>query len=201
MSSSYLLIGAIGLISYLAWNNGEIMYKSFFIPVNIKERNEYWRFITHGFIHADSQHLIFNLITFFFFGPYLEMEFFELFGNRWMFILFFFLALIMSSLPSYYKHKEDARYRSLGASGAISAVLFGAIVFNPWMKIYGFIPGFIFGAGYIWYSAKMSRENHDNIGHDAHLWGGVFGFLFPFVLKPEMINIFKETILNCPYFR
>ncbi len=129
------------------------------------------------------------------------MEFFELFGNRWMFILFFFLALVMSSLPSYYKHKDDARYRSLGASGAISAVLFGAIVFNPWMKIYGFVPGFVFGIGYLWYSAKMSTQNRDNIGHDAHLWGGIFGFLFPFVMKPEMINKFIETIMNCPYFR
>lgn len=200
LTYAHMIIGATALISFWAWSNGEIMFKSFFIPTHIKERNEYWRFLTHGFIHADQQHLIFNMITLFFFGPYVESAFAVYFGNAKYFVLFYFAALIASSIPSYFKHQNDPRYRSLGASGAVSAVLLMAIAFDPWMLINFIIPGFVFAIGYIWYSAKMSKQNSDNIGHDAHLWGAVFGFVFPFVAKPGLIPVFLKNITQIPFF-
>jgi membrane associated rhomboid family serine protease len=192
-------MGITVLISFLAWSNGEIMFKSFFIPTHIKERKEYWRFFTHGFIHADHQHLIFNMITLFFFGPRVEREFASHFESGYTFVIFYFIALIASSIPSYFKHKDDYRYRSLGASGAVSAVLFASILFEPWLMINFFIPGFIFAIGYVWYSAKMSKQNRDNIGHDAHLWGGVFGLIFPILLQPSLIQVFLQKLINIPF--
>lgn len=200
MSYSYIFIGITAAISFWAWSNGEIMFKSFFIPTHIKERNEYWRFLTHGFVHADQQHLIFNMITLFFFGPYVERVYTLEFGSSKYFFFFYLAALIVSSIPSYFKHQDNPRYRSLGASGAVSAVLISGIIFDPWMLINFIIPGILFAAGYIWYSAKMSKQNSDNIGHDAHLWGAVFGLVFPFALKPSLIPLFLEKLINIPYF-
>lgn len=201
LSYAFIIIGITALISMWAWRDGEIMFKSFFIPTHIKERKEYWRFFSHGFIHADYQHLIFNMITLFFFGPFVERMFGIIFGSTYVFVLFYFAALIISAIPSYFKHQNDSRYRSLGASGAVSAVLFASIVFNPWMLINFFIPGIVFAVGYVWYSAKMAKQNRDNIGHDAHLWGAVFGFVFPFVAKPGLIQVFIENLINIPYFK
>ena len=205
MSYAYLIIGITAIISFMAWSNGEIMFKSFFIPTNIKERKEYWRFFSHGFIHADQQHLIFNMLTLFFFGPYVESLFGLYFGNTFYFVLFYMAALIASSIPTYFKHKDNYRYRALGASGAVSAVLFLFVAFNPWHLLYIFfaipVPGILFAAGYLWYSAKMSKQNSDNIGHDAHLWGAVFGFIFPFIVKPALFQFFLENLINIPYFK
>ncbi len=201
LNYSYIIIGITAIVSFYAWSNGEAMFKSFFIPTHIRERNEWWRFITHGFIHADQQHLIFNMITMFFFGPFVERAFTFYFGNSKIFVLFYLAALIASSIPSYFKHKNDSRYRSLGASGAVSAVLFSAIVFNPWMLINFIIPGIVFAVGYVWYSARMSKQNSDNIGHDAHLWGGVFGFIFPFIMRPALLQEFLNKLINIPYFQ
>lgn len=202
---AYIILGATALISFLAFSNGELMFKSFFIPVNIKERNEYWRFISHGFIHADMNHLLFNMMTLFFFGPVLESYFTQLFGHAYYFLLFYLAALVFSSIPSYFKHQDNPRYRALGASGAVSAVLFAFIALNPWEMIYIFfalpIPGILFAFLYLWYSAHMSRQNSDNIGHDAHLWGGVFGFIFPFVFKPSLINYFISNITDIPFLK
>ncbi len=205
MSYAYILIGITAVISFMAWSNGELMFKSFFIPSHIKERNEYWRFFSHGFIHADQQHLIFNMLTLFFFGPYVESLFTFYFGSPFYFILFYLAALLASSIPTYFKHKDDYRYRALGASGAVSAVLFVFVAFNPWELLYIFfaipVPGILFAIGYLWYSAHMSKQNRDNIGHDAHLWGAVFGFVFPFVAKPALFQLFIENLVNIPYFK
>jgi len=201
MSYSYIIIGITAIVSFLAWSNGELMFKCFFIPNHIKERNEYWRFFSHGFIHADQQHLIFNMLTLFFFGPFVESAFAYHFGSGYTYVLFYFAALVASSIPDYLKHKNDYRYRSLGASGAVSAVLFAAIIFDPWMLINFIIPGILFAVGYLWYSARMSKMNQDNIGHNAHLWGGLFGMVFPFIMKPILLQEFIQNLIHIPYFQ
>jgi len=202
---AYVIIAATVIISFLSFSNVALMYNSLFIPINIHQRNEYWRFITHGFVHADINHLIFNMLTLFFFGPYVEQIFQFVFGSGVYFITFYLLALIVAAMPSYIKHRNDAGYRSLGASGAVSAVLFSFVAFHPWEKIYIFfalpIPGILFAVLYVWYSAYMSKRGNDNIGHDAHLWGAIFGFVFPFLLKPGLFELFLRNITNIPYFR
>jgi membrane associated rhomboid family serine protease len=200
---SYILIAITVIASLSCFQNHQLMEKMLFYPVDMKRRNEWWRFLTHGFIHADVQHLLFNMLTLFFFGPFVESAFASVFGNAFVYPIYYIAALIFSSVPSYFKHHDNYAYRALGASGAISAVLFSAIVFDPWQTIYlQFfipIPAILLAIGYVAYSAYMSKKGNDNIGHDAHLWGGVFGMVCPFVLKPALFPYFIEQ-LSHPHF-
>lgn len=195
---TYIIIGVTVLVSYTAFQNQELVNRFIFYPSGIKEYKQWWRFVTHGFLHADFQHLIFNMLTLFFFGRHLETTFEYLFGNTWTFPAFYILALVFSSLPSYAKHKNDARYSALGASGAVSAVLFATILFDPWqtilLKFIIPIPAILFAIGYLYYSNYMSKHGQDNIGHDAHMYGAIFGFVFPIALKPAMFFVFIDQL-------
>ena len=205
MSSTitFIIIGITAITSYAAFQNSETLHKLIFYPAMIKERKEYWRFITHGLIHADFMHLIFNMLTLYFFGRNIERMFEGLFGSTLVFPLFYISALIVSSVPSYFKHKDHTWYRSLGATGAVSAVLFATIVFDPWqtlmLNFFIPVPAILFAIGYVWYSQRMSQQGQDNIGHDAHLWGAVYGFVFPLVMKPAILPYFFEQLTH-PHF-
>lgn len=197
-----VLIAITCIVSYMGFSSNKLIDQLIFYPYEIKNKNSYYTFITHGFIHADGQHLLFNMITLFFFGMNVENAFNQIFGNEYIYPLFYLSALVFSSVPSYFKHKNNPQYRSLGASGAVSAVLFATVIFNPWaIIIIKFIPmpAIIYAVGYTAYSAYMGRQNKDNIGHDAHLWGAIFGFLCPLVLKPQLLSFFIEQLKN-PHF-
>lgn len=195
---TYILIGLTALSSYAAFQNENMLNKMLFYPAEMKEKKEWWRFISHGFIHGDFQHLIFNMLTLFFFGPYVEHAFSDIFGNEMVYPLYYIGALIFSSVPSYFKHKDNYAYRALGASGAIAAVLFTTIMFDPWQTIYlKFIipvPAILFAIGYVIYSSYMGKNADDNIGHDAHLWGAVFGAVCPIILKPAILRYFIDQL-------
>jgi len=201
---TYILIATISLVSFASFNRKDYFNNLLFNPAIIKEKGQWYRFLTHAFVHANWEHLIFNMLTLFFFGVFVENTFTLLFDGKGIFIYLieFLLACIVSSIPSYLKHKENYSYSAVGASGAVSAILFTSILFNPLNKIYIFfipigIPAFIFGILYLAYSAYMSKRNIDNIGHDAHFWGAVFGIVFPLVLKFELladcINLIKNN--------
>ncbi|HNB81513.1 MAG TPA: rhomboid family intramembrane serine protease [Chitinophagaceae bacterium] len=203
MSTSYItfiLIGITSLISVSAFRNEALTDKLLFYPYEMKERKEWWRFISHGFVHGDFQHLIFNMLTLFFFGPFVEETFRVLFASPSVYPLFYIGALLASSVPSYFKHRNNPSYRALGASGAIAAVLFTTILFDPWQTLYiKFIipvPAIVFAVGYIWYSSYMGKHAQDHIGHDAHLWGSVYGFLVPIVLKPGILPYFIDQLAH-----
>jgi membrane associated rhomboid family serine protease len=204
---TYLIIATVALVSFTAFNRTEILYKLMFNPYQVKHNGQWYRFLSHAFIHANWQHLIFNMLTLFFFGVFVEDSFSYLFGDKGylIYLLEFILAGVLSSVPSFFKHKDNYSYNALGASGAVSAILFTSILLNPLNKIYIFfipigIPAFIFGILYLAYSAYMSKQNTDNIGHDAHFWGAVFGLIFPLALKFELfedfINIIKNNFLK-----
>lgn len=201
---TFVIIGITVLISFSAFNNTDLTNKAIFYPLVVKERKEWWRFFTHGFIHADIGHLVFNMLTLYFFGPIVETVFEGLFGNIFVYPLFYMLALFCASIPSYEKNKGNSYYRSLGASGAVSAVLFATIIFDPWQELRIYfaipIPAILFGVGYIWYSSYMSKRGQDHIGHDAHMWGGIFGLVFPIVLKPSLISHFIEQLQHPRFF-
>ncbi len=201
---TYIIIGITVLTSFSAFSNVELLNRLIFYPIEIKDRNEWWRFVTHGFIHADIQHLIFNMLTLYFFGRQIEMTFEYLFGNVYVYPVFYLTALIAASTPSYAKHKENSYYRSLGASGAIAAVLFATILFDPWqtlmLNFFIPIPALLFAVGYVVYSSYMSKKGTDNIGHDAHLYGAIYGFLFPIVFKPQLISYFLEQLKHPRFF-
>ncbi len=202
---TYILIGVTALTSYAGFQNTDIIHKMIFYPKEMKDRNEWWRFITHGFIHADFQHLIFNMLTLFFFGPFVESTFGSIFDNNLVYPIFYLAAFIFSSVPSYFKHKDNYYYRALGASGAISAVLFTTILFNPWQILYvNFfipLPAILFAIGYVAYSSYMGKKGNDNIGHEAHLWGAIFGLICPIVLKPGVFPYFLNQLMHPPFFQ
>ena len=198
---TYLIIAAVGLVTFSAFSNREVFQKLMFNPYQVKHSNQWYRFLSHAFVHADWSHLIFNMLTLFFFGVFVEAAFSLYFGEKAVFLYVseFVLASIVSSIPSFLKHKDNSSYNAVGASGAVSAILFTSILFDPLNKIYIFfipigIPAFIFGIFYLGYSAYMSKKNIDNIGHDAHFWGAIFGFAFPLALKPSLIFDFISMI-------
>ncbi|HMT34806.1 MAG TPA: rhomboid family intramembrane serine protease [Chitinophagaceae bacterium] len=201
---TYIIIGITAITSFSAFSNVDMLNRLIFYPVDIKNKNEWWRFITHGFIHADIQHLIFNMLTLYFFGRQIEITFEYLFGNPFVYPVFYLSALMFASAPSYGKHKDDNYYRSLGASGAIAAVLFATILFDPWqtlmLNFFIPIPALLFAVGYVVYSTYMSKKGGDNIGHDAHLWGAVYGLVFPIVFKPHLISYFLEQLKHPRFF-
>ncbi|MCT4615648.1 MAG: rhomboid family intramembrane serine protease [Marinifilaceae bacterium] len=199
---TYIIIIITGLISYLGFQNSELIRKSIFNSYLIVHKKEYFRLISHGFIHSNWNHLIFNLITLWFFGTALESYFDRIIGAKanLYFIFLYVSAIVVSSIVDLIKYKNNSYYNALGASGATSAIVFACIFFAPYQKIYFMyvlpIPGIIFGIAYLAYSYYMNKKNIDNIGHSAHFCGAVYGFLFPILIDPKLINLFLHNLLN-----
>ena len=170
------------LVSIGGFNNRKIIADLIFYGPAVSRQGQWYRFFSCGLIHADWAHLIFNMISLYFLGPYVEAHFEALFGSigRWLYLLMYVSALAVSVLPTYFKHKDNYNYSSLGASGAVSAVIFAGLMLVPTLELFIFfipipIPGFIFGPLYLLISAYMDRKGGDNINHSAHIWGALFG--------------------------
>jgi membrane associated rhomboid family serine protease len=188
--------------SFYAWNNHNIMEKWLMNPYQINRKDEYFRFITSGFIHSDYMHLFFNMFTLYSFGSYLETAFKYQYGQQLggiFYLILFIVGILVSDLPSYFKHKDNYNYNSLGASGGVSSILFACIFLNPWlsMEIY-FIPikGIFFAVLYVWYSIYMGKRNLDNVNHDAHLYGGLFGVIFMIIAYPGALMGFINQMIS-----
>jgi membrane associated rhomboid family serine protease len=183
------------IVSFTAFSNEKIMEDLIFYPPAVTNRNQWYRFITCGFIHADIMHLAFNMYSFYLFGRMVEEAFFQIFGDKgkFLYILLYIIALIVCLLPTYLNNKENYHYRSLGASGAVSAVIFAGIFIFPTMKMGLFlipimVPGFVFGPIFLILSAYLAKRGHGNINHSAHIWGGVFGIVFLIVCSQFLSN-------------
>lgn len=187
LSITLIIIIITALISFSAFSNQKIINDLIFYPPAITEQNQWYRFFTCGLIHADFGHLFFNMFSLYLFGEFVEKSFASpiLFGEkgRWIYLTMYVLALFVCLLPTFIKHKRDFSYRSLGASGAVSAVIFAGILFAPTAKIGFFfippiIPGYIFGPLYLILSTYLEKQASDNVNHSAHIWGALFGILF-----------------------
>lgn len=182
------------ITSLYAFNNHQLMDKFMLHPYSVVKGGKYYTFITSGLIHADWMHLLFNMFTFFFFAFKLEMMI-----GHWQFALLYFVSLVLSDIPTVIKHKEDYRYRSLGASGAISAVLFSYILFQP-LSIIGVMfipmPAIVFGVLYLIYCMRMSKLSRDNINHDAHFFGALTGMVLTLILVPGVIPHFIAQLAS-----
>jgi membrane associated rhomboid family serine protease len=196
---TYTLIAVTVLISMYSFNNEEILRRFMMNPYQIASRRQYYRFLTSGFIHKDHIHLLLNMVSFYFFGSVMENVFSTLFGGPGAvyFILLYLMAIVVSDLPTYLKHKNNPGYNSLGASGGVAAVIFASIIFSPLNKICIYficMPGFILGTLYLIFSYYQGRKANDGINHDAHLYGALFGFFFCVIVYPASLPNFVEQI-------
>jgi membrane associated rhomboid family serine protease len=201
MSVLYILIGIIIIISATAFNQPSLIGKYQFNAYQIIKRKEYIRLLSHGFLHGSWSHLLINMFVLYSFGQAVIYYFNMAFPQQGviLFLLLFFSALLFSSLYSLFKEKDNPHYNAIGASGAVSAVVFTSIFFAPYAKLYLFfaipIPGIVFGIAYLIYSRVMAQKNIDNVGHDAHFWGAVFGLIFPIIYKPSLLLDFIHELI------
>lgn len=192
------------LVSWQAFNRPELRAKMLFYPTAVKNRGEYYRFLSHGFIHADFMHLLFNMYALYIFGGIAEATFTCLFGptlSKLGYLLFYLVAIVASSYVSYLRHQDNAGYASLGASGAVAAMIWPYVMFDPWSWfIFPPLPAFLLGIAYIAYSHYADKRGGDNIGHNAHLWGAIFGLLayvvLCFFLEPDILTAFVERLME-----
>ena len=193
-----ILIGVTVLVTWLAFKNPRLLDRLILWPPAIDRQRQYDRLLTHGFIHADWQHLLFNMITLYFFGSQVERWFVPYIGQVG-FAAFYLSAILVAILPTYLRHRHDARYRSLGASGAVSAVLFAFILVQPWSLIFVFflpVPAILYGVFFVGYSIWMDRQGGDNTNHNAHLSGAIYGVLFMLLMEPRIGGVFLERLVN-----
>ena len=199
MLITLIIIAITCVVSFMAFNNSRMMNELILWPPAIQRQREYYRLVTYGFLHADFSHLFVNMLTLFFFGRVMEQYYTYTLGT-FGFALFYLGGLIVSILPTYLANRNNASYRSLGASGAVSAVLFASILFQPWAKIYLYfaipIPAILYAVLYVIYSVYMDRRGQGNINHSAHLWGAAYGVAFTVMVQPERLSIFIDELLR-----
>ncbi|QDA58362.1 rhomboid family intramembrane serine protease [Thermomonas aquatica] len=199
-SLTIVIVAITVLVSWRAFNDRALLERLILWPPAVERRKQYDRLLTHGFIHADWMHLAFNMITLWSFGTAVERVF-----SGWItpigYVLFYLSAIVVAILPTYLRHRRDANYRSLGASGGVSAVLFAFILFDPWSKLVIFpipvpIPAFLFALLYVGYSIWMDRRGGDNVNHSAHLWGAAYGVLFTLLMEPRVFGHFTQSLFH-----
>ncbi len=185
VSITLIIIIITVLVSIAGFRSAKVIDDLIFYPPAITNKKQYYRFITCGFIHADIGHLFFNMYALYLFGNITEEIFLAIFGNygKLLYIIMYVLALIFCLIPSFQRNKNNPDYRSLGASGAVSAVVFAYIMFNPLsgvglIFIPVFIPGFLFGIIYLVVSYFLDKKGGGRMNHSAHIWGALFGIAF-----------------------
>jgi membrane associated rhomboid family serine protease len=201
---TYIIIAITCLVSIPAFNNREVFSKMLFSPTIIQSNKEWYRFLTHAFLHADFMHLAMNMYVLYMFGGMVEQIFVSSFGTvggETRFFLLYFISIFASVYPSYEKHKNDYHYNAVGASGAVSAIVFAAILLNPWMSLSLMfipipIPAPVFGVLYLVYCWYMAKRGGDNIAHDVHYWGSLFGAVFTLVTLPQTFFNLLDAVKN-----
>ncbi|MBD9368114.1 rhomboid family intramembrane serine protease [Xanthomonas sp. XNM01] len=191
------LIAITALVSWRAFNDRRLADRMILWPPAISRHREYWRVLSYGLIHADFPHLLFNMITLFFFGRMIEQVMVQLTGSMLTYPAFYLTALAVSILPSYLKNQNNPNYLSLGASGAVSAVLFAFILLSPWTIILVMFipaPAILYAVFYVGYSIWMDRRGGDRINHSAHLAGAAFGVLFMVAMDPRILAHFLQAV-------
>jgi len=197
-----LIIVATCLVSIPAFSNKDFFYRFDFAPYTVEERKEYYRFITHAFLHADWTHLFFNMFVLYTFGRSAQAYFETYLGSIgiFYFVVLYLGGIVFAVLPTYKKEKSNPNYHSIGASGAVSAVLFSYIIFSPsselTLLIFPFfgLPSIVWGIAYLGYEQYQSRKNTSNINHDAHITGALFGIAFTLITVPKSLSSFIDQI-------
>jgi membrane associated rhomboid family serine protease len=206
MSITIIITVITVIISILAMYNEPLMDRMIFNPYTVVRKNEWYRFISAGFIHADFMHLAFNMFSFYMFSDYVEQFFSMIFGAQGftLYIILYLSALVVCLIPTFLQHKHQYNYNSLGASGAVSAIVFVGIFLQPTIQIGFFIippiiPGFIFGPIYLAITAYLSKNGQSGINHSVHLWGSIYGIVFliitaKFLGNYDAVGLFIEQV-------
>ncbi|NCT66066.1 MAG: rhomboid family intramembrane serine protease [Rhodanobacteraceae bacterium] len=198
MPVTLFIIAVTCVVSFAGFSNPRLIDRLILWSPALTRGKEYWRLASCGLIHADVPHLLFNMITLYFFGTAMERFYVSYLGGGG-YLLFYVGGLVVSSLPSWWQHRNDNGYRSLGASGAVSAVLFAFILLQPWATIYVFVvpvPAIIYAVLYLGYTIYMDRQRSDHINHSAHLWGAIYGVLFTILMEPRVLSTFFGRLLQ-----
>jgi membrane associated rhomboid family serine protease len=205
LSITNIIVGITCLVSYVVLQNQTGKAQLIFHPVTIREHHQWYRFLTSGFVHADLPHLVINMFVLWSFGNAIERYFYpgylgEFSAQKYM--VLYFGGIVVSSIPSYVRHNKNPNYAALGASGGVSAVVFAAILFEPWQNLYLYgviaIPQILAGVAYLFYSWYKDKKSTDNIGHMAHFTGAVWGFLFTGFMNFELFTRFLQKTLHGP---
>ena len=202
MNITLIIIGITCVVSFVALNNMKLLEALILWPPAVSRGKEYYRLVTYGLIHASPSHLIFNMITLFFFGAAMERQYTRYLGELG-YAAFYVGALLVSILPTFLENRNNPNYRSLGASGAVSAVLFAFILIQPWATIYVYflpVPAIVYAVLYVAYSIYMDRRSSDNVNHSAHLWGAAYGVAFTAIMEPRLLSLFMNSMMH-PQFR
>ncbi len=194
VSSGILLL--IALMSVLSFMNGAFIERFLLYPYDVVHRRKWYMLLTHGFVHADMGHLLFNMISLYSIGFLLEATI----GSA-RFAAIYFGSLIIGALPSTYRNRDNVSYKALGASGAISGLFFCGMLYYPWEKIYMFfipigIPWFIFAFLFLLISYFGARKSQSHIGHDVHFFGALTGFFVTIIIDPPVLVSFVHDLFH-----
>lgn len=198
MPITLVIIAITCIVSFMAFKNSRLMNDLILWPPAITRQREYHRLVTYGVVHADFGHLLFNMFTLYFFGQAMEPFFTQMLGALG-FALFYIGGVVISILPTYLKNRNNPNYRSLGASGAVSAVLFSYILLAPWSRIIVLVvpmPAIVYAMLYTGYSIYMDRRGEGNVNHSAHLWGAAYGVLFTILVNARVLPHFVDALLH-----
>ena len=201
MPITLIIIAITSVISFMAFKNTRLLNDLLLWPPAVTRQREYHRLVTYGLVHADFMHLLFNMVTLFFFGRVME-SFFTTRLGAFGFALFYIGGLVVSILPTYLKNRENSQYRSLGASGAVSAVLFAFILLAPWQMIIVLVvplPAIVYAVAYTAYSMYMDRRGGGYVNHSAHLWGALYGVVVTLLVDPRVLPYFLNALSHPPF--
>jgi membrane associated rhomboid family serine protease len=207
MSVTYLIIAVSIILSFFSFQNPMLFHQLKHWPYAEKRQNEYYRLLTSGFIHGSWMHLLINMFVLFQFGSIVEYRFSQQFGvimGMVNYSMLYIATLVLADIPTLFKHKNNPSYAAVGASGAVSGIVFAYILFDPWTLLFLYaiipIPGIVAGVLYLIYSSWASKNSRDNIDHDAHFYGAVVGISITILMHPPYLWRFIEKLLDIPYF-
>jgi len=191
------------IISWLCFSDSNLFDKFSLRPLEIIKRKQFYRIVSHALVHNNWQHLLFNMFTLFFIGMHVEQLCLDIFEQNYIliFLLIYIGGAIFASGYSIYSNRNNPLYTAVGASGAVSAIVFAFILFEPRQKLYLFalpigIPSYIFGILFIMTSLYLAKKNNDAIAHDAHISGAIWGFILPILFRPDLFSQFIFQIFN-----
>lgn len=201
MTYTIIIVIITVLISIAGFNNESLINKLILWPKRMDNPVEYYRLLSSGFIHADWMHLLFNMWALYSFGNFVQLIFGQLGTPQELYIILYLAGIVIASLPTFLKNRHNSYYRSLGASGGVSSIIFFSIYYEPWNRIGIFpfpfgIPSVIFGGLYLAYEAYMAKRGAGNVNHDAHFWGSVFGLLCALAADPSHGRYFIDAIFH-----